>query len=207
MALNGIEPGLAEYRLPYREDVGQQDGFFHGGVIGGIAEGVMGAAAATLVAVDANVVGAEYEVDLLSPGRGVRCSPAVRGLARPETDRLRADIVALDEDGAERCVPSPRAPWRSSSRMPPPADETAQNRRLGPLPDPREAEIRGGSHDAKAGLDEQTLAARIVGFMPIHVEPLLGTLAIPIVSRSAVRAGSRGGGQIFPLPHAPRRRH
>ena len=57
-------------RLPYRADIGQQDGFFHGGVVGGIAEGVMGAAAATLVAAGANVVGAEYKVNLLAPGRG-----------------------------------------------------------------------------------------------------------------------------------------
>ena len=67
MALNRIEPGLAEYKLAYREDVGQQDGFFHGGLIGGIAEG---AAAATLVTAGANVVGAEYKINLLSPGRG-----------------------------------------------------------------------------------------------------------------------------------------
>ena len=102
VALNRIEPGLAEYRLPYREDVGQQDGFFHGGVIGGIAEGVMGAAAATLVAVDANVVGAEYKVNLLSPGRGVAL--LARGAVVRPGRRLivcRADVVALDEDGAE----------------------------------------------------------------------------------------------------------
>ena len=102
VVLNRIEPGLAEYRLPYREDVGQQDGFFHGGVIGGIAEGVMGAAAATLVAADANVVGAEYKVNLLSPGRGVAL--LARGAVVRPGRRLivcRADVVALDEDGAE----------------------------------------------------------------------------------------------------------
>jgi uncharacterized protein (TIGR00369 family) len=102
VALNRVEPGLAEYRLPYRDDIGQQDGFFHGGVIGGIAEGVMGAAAFTLVAAGANVVGAEYKVNLLAPGRG----PALlaRGTVVKPGRRLivcRADVLALGEDGSE----------------------------------------------------------------------------------------------------------
>jgi uncharacterized protein (TIGR00369 family) len=100
--LNRVEPGLAEYKLPYSEDIGQQDGFFHGGVIGGIAEGVMGAAAATLVAAGANVVGAEYKINLLSPGRGAAL--LARGTVVKPGRRLivcRADVVALSEDGAE----------------------------------------------------------------------------------------------------------
>ena len=99
--LGRVEPGIAEYRLPYRDDIGQQDGFFHGGVIGGIAEGSMGAAAFTLVAAGANVVGAEYKVNLLAPGRG----PAL--LARATVVKpgrrlivCRADVLALAEDGS-----------------------------------------------------------------------------------------------------------
>ena len=102
VVLDRVEPGLAEYKLPYRENIGQQDGFFHGGVIGGIAEAVMGAAAATLVADGANVVGAEYKVNLLSPGRGAAL--LARGTVVKPGRRLivcRADIVALREDGAE----------------------------------------------------------------------------------------------------------
>jgi uncharacterized protein (TIGR00369 family) len=102
VTLNRVEPGLVEYRLPYRHDIGQQDGFFHGGVIGGIAEGAMGAAAFTLVAAGANVVGAEYKVNLLAPGRG----PAL--LARATVVKpgrrlivCRADVLALGDDGSE----------------------------------------------------------------------------------------------------------
>ena len=102
VVLNRIGPGVAEYKLPYREELGQQEGFFHGGVIGGIAEAVMSAAAATLVAARANVVGAEYKINLLSPGRGTPL--LARGaVVRPGQKLIvcRADIVALDEDGAE----------------------------------------------------------------------------------------------------------
>lgn len=97
-----VEPGLAEYRLPYRTDIGQQDGFFHGGVVGGIAEAVMGAAAATLVEAGANVVGAEYKVNLLSPGSGVAL--LARGTVIKPGRRLivcRADVLVLATDGGE----------------------------------------------------------------------------------------------------------
>lgn len=100
--LNRVEPEFAKYTLPYRESIGQQNGFFHGGVIGGIAEAVMGAAAATLVPAGANVVGAEYKINLLSPGRGTAL--LARGVVVKPGRRLivcRADVVALGENGAE----------------------------------------------------------------------------------------------------------
>jgi uncharacterized protein (TIGR00369 family) len=72
VVLGPVAPGRVEYHLPFRPDLGQQDGVFHGGVIGGLAEGVMGAAAASLVAAGSNVVGAEYKVNLMAPGAGTR---------------------------------------------------------------------------------------------------------------------------------------
>ena len=95
-----VEPGVAEYRVPYQADIGQQDGFFHGGVIGGIAEAVMGAAAFTLVEAGANVVGAEYKVNFLAPGRGTLLA---RGTVL-KPGRLivcRADILAIADDGSQ----------------------------------------------------------------------------------------------------------
>ena len=98
-----IEPGLVEYRVPFRAELGQQNGFFHGGVIGGIAEAVMGAAAATLIAADRNVVGAEYKLNLLSPAVGP--SILARGNVVKSGRSLivcRADVFVQTEDGNER---------------------------------------------------------------------------------------------------------
>jgi uncharacterized domain 1 len=96
-----VDAGIAEYRLPYRPEIGQQNGFFHGGVVGGIAEAVMGAAAATLVGADANVVGAEYKLNFMAPGLGAAL------LARGEVMRpgrrlivCRADVFAVAADGS-----------------------------------------------------------------------------------------------------------
>jgi uncharacterized protein (TIGR00369 family) len=102
VALNRVEPGLVEFRVPFRADLGQQDGVVHGGVMGSLAEGAMGCAAATMVAAGANVVGAEYKVNLLAPGRGVAI--IARGQVIKPGRRLmvcRADVFAVAEDGAE----------------------------------------------------------------------------------------------------------
>jgi uncharacterized protein (TIGR00369 family) len=99
--LGSIAPGRVEYRLPYRPDLGQQDGVFHGGVIGGMAEGVMGAAAASLVAAGANVVGAEYKLNLMAPGAGALLV-AVGQVVRPGRRLIvcRADVFSLATEQA-----------------------------------------------------------------------------------------------------------
>ncbi len=102
VALSRIDPGEAVFRVDYRPDVGQQDSVFHGGVIGSVAEAVMGAAAATLAPVDTNVVGAEYKVNLLAPAAGVTL--LAHGYVMKPGRRLivcRADISSRDAEGQE----------------------------------------------------------------------------------------------------------
>ncbi len=101
--LSRFEPGSVDYRVPFRKDLGQQNGFFHGGVIGGVAEAVMGAAAFTLVEAGHNVVGAEYKLNLLSPGFG----PALlaRGtVVKPGRTLIvcRADVFVETAEGELR---------------------------------------------------------------------------------------------------------
>lgn len=98
-----IEPGAVEFRVPFRADLGQQDGVFHGGVIGGIAEAVMGSAAASLVPAGSNVVGAEYKINLLAPGAGEAI--VAHGHVLKAGRRLivcRADVSAVGANGRSR---------------------------------------------------------------------------------------------------------
>jgi uncharacterized protein (TIGR00369 family) len=68
--LASITPGQCEIRLPFRADLGQQHGFFHGGVIGMIADSAGGYAAFSLMPADASVLTVEYKMNLLAPGDG-----------------------------------------------------------------------------------------------------------------------------------------
>jgi uncharacterized protein (TIGR00369 family) len=65
-----VEPGRCEIRLPFRPELSQQHGFFHGGVIGMIADSAGGYAAYTLMPADASVLTVEYKMNLLAPGNG-----------------------------------------------------------------------------------------------------------------------------------------
>ena len=68
--LSVVEPGHVEMRLPYREELGQQHGFFHGGVIGALADNVGGYAAFTMLDAKDSILTVEYKMNIVSPGRG-----------------------------------------------------------------------------------------------------------------------------------------
>jgi uncharacterized protein (TIGR00369 family) len=68
--LTRLAPGACEIRLPYKPEVTQQHGYFHGGIIGTIADSAGGYAAFTLMPLDSSVLTVEYKMNLLAPGDG-----------------------------------------------------------------------------------------------------------------------------------------
>lgn len=65
-----IEPGYCEIHLPFKADLTQQHGFFHGGVIGMIADSAAGFAGYSLTGADAGVLTIEYKMNIVAPGDG-----------------------------------------------------------------------------------------------------------------------------------------
>ena len=63
--LSRLTPGACEIRLPYKPELTQQHGFFHGGIIGTIADSAGGYAAFTLMPLDSSVLTVEYKMNLL----------------------------------------------------------------------------------------------------------------------------------------------
>ncbi len=68
--LTVVEPGRCEIRLHFREDLGQQHGYFHAGAMAAVADSAGGYAAYTLMGSRDSVLTVEYKVNLLAPGRG-----------------------------------------------------------------------------------------------------------------------------------------
>jgi len=68
--LTSVEPGRAEIALAYRDDLTQQKGFVHGGVIGMIADTACGYSAFSLMPAGGSLVTVEYKMNILKPGRG-----------------------------------------------------------------------------------------------------------------------------------------
>ncbi|HMG15629.1 MAG TPA: PaaI family thioesterase [Saprospiraceae bacterium] len=65
-----VKPGFCEIHLPYNINLTQQNGFFHAGIIGSIADNAAGYAAYSLMHRDASVLAVEFKLNLLSPADG-----------------------------------------------------------------------------------------------------------------------------------------
>jgi uncharacterized protein (TIGR00369 family) len=65
-----VEPGYAEVALPFREDLTQQKGYVHGGILGMIADTACGYSAFSLMPAGCSLVTVEYKMNILTPGRG-----------------------------------------------------------------------------------------------------------------------------------------
>ncbi len=90
--------------LPFRDDLTQQHGFLHAGVVAAIIDSACGYAALTLMPPDAAVLTSEYKVNLLSPAAGDAIIARGRVLKAGRTLIVtRGDAFAL-KGGEEKLV-------------------------------------------------------------------------------------------------------
>ena len=68
--LTRIEAGWCEIELPFRDELSQQHGFFHAGVVSTIADSAGGYAAFSLFPADSSVLTVEFKINLLAPADG-----------------------------------------------------------------------------------------------------------------------------------------
>ena len=93
-----VEAGEVEVALPFRDDLTQQKGFVHGGIIGMIADTACGYSAFSLMPAGGSLITVEYKMNILKPGRG-----ALRALAtviRPGRTLTVARAEVYAEDGS-----------------------------------------------------------------------------------------------------------
>lgn len=70
IVLSTVDPGFVEMRVSRREELTQQHGFLHGGLVGTVADNSCGYAAFSLLGVNDSIVTVEYKINLLSPAKG-----------------------------------------------------------------------------------------------------------------------------------------
>ncbi|TND08653.1 MAG: hypothetical protein FD123_2157 [Bacteroidetes bacterium] len=68
--LDIVRDGYCEISIPYREELGQQHGFFHAGIVGTLADNVAGYAAYSAMHPDSSILTVEFKINLLAPAKG-----------------------------------------------------------------------------------------------------------------------------------------
>lgn len=99
--LSRLAPGECDIELPFKAELTQQHGYFHGGIIGTIADSAGGYSAFTLMPEDSSVLTVEYKMNLLAPGDGQLLIARGRVLKSGRTLVVsRVDVVVV-KDGRE----------------------------------------------------------------------------------------------------------
>ncbi len=96
------ERGLVELVMPYSDKVTQQQGGFHGGAMGALADIAGGYAGLTVLPEDAEIVTVEYKINFLASLQGGE----VRAIGRVTKGGKRiivttAEVVHIDEHGKQ----------------------------------------------------------------------------------------------------------
>jgi uncharacterized protein (TIGR00369 family) len=100
-----IEPGFCAIEMGYTAGVSQQQGFFHGGAIGAIADSAAGYAAYSLMPAGAEVLTVEYKLNLVRPAVPPTLRAEGRVLRAGKTLTVcRADVFHVGPAGPEACA-------------------------------------------------------------------------------------------------------
>lgn len=100
--LTSITPGACEISLPFSAAVSQQHGYFHGGVIGTLADAAGGYAANTLLMPVSECLTAEYKINIVAPGIGDRLIARGKVLKAGKTLVVSSAEVFAVQHGKEK---------------------------------------------------------------------------------------------------------
>ena len=103
-ALVHVAAGEVDIALPFRDDLTQQDGFLHAGIVAAIADSACGYAAYSLMSAESSVLSIEFKLNLLAPAVGTKLVARARVLRSGRTITVcRADVAAIT-DAADKLV-------------------------------------------------------------------------------------------------------
>jgi uncharacterized protein (TIGR00369 family) len=95
-SLGAVEPGYVEVALPWREDLTQQKGFVHGGILGMIADTACGYCAFSLMPTGCSLVTVEYKINILTPALGSLVAKGQVVKAGRTLTVARAEVYSAD---------------------------------------------------------------------------------------------------------------
>jgi uncharacterized protein (TIGR00369 family) len=100
-----VDPGVVEIEIPAREDLTQQNGYMHAGIVTTVLDSACGYAAYSLMPDGSGVLSVEFKVNLLAPAKGelIRVRAEVKRAGRTLTV-CTADAFAVNGDESAVCA-------------------------------------------------------------------------------------------------------
>lgn len=95
-----VYPGEVHIKFPFSDNVTQQHGFVHAGILTTVVDSACGYAASTLMPADSEVLTIEYKVNFMSPAKGSKFLAMGRVLKPGRTITVCSGEV-LTKDGSE----------------------------------------------------------------------------------------------------------
>lgn len=96
------EPGFCEIHIQYDKNITQQNGFFHGGIVGTVADNAAGYAAFSLMDKSSSVLTVEFKLNLISPADGELLIGKANVLKQGKTLTVCRSDVFVVKDGIEK---------------------------------------------------------------------------------------------------------
>ena len=101
--LVALRPGHCELAVDVRDELKQQHGFAHGGVVSYLADNALTYAGGTAMQVP--VVTSEFKINYVRPAVGTRLIARAIAVSSGSTQAVcRCDVFAVDGNGAEKLV-------------------------------------------------------------------------------------------------------
>ncbi len=100
-----VEDGFCEIHLPFKEELTQQHGFFHAGVISTLADNAAGYAAFSKMDANSSILTVEFKLNLMSPGDGEMLIAKAKVLKSGKTLTIcRADVFVIKNGKEKLCA-------------------------------------------------------------------------------------------------------
>ncbi|MFK7803292.1 MAG: PaaI family thioesterase [Anaerolineae bacterium] len=109
--LTHVAAGEVDIELPFRQDLCQQAGFIHAGMITTVIDTACGFAAQTLMPANSDVVTVEFKINFMSPAVGDRFIGRGRVVKSGKTLTItQGDVYAIrEQEGTEKHIATMQA--------------------------------------------------------------------------------------------------
>ena len=102
--LVAVEPGRVVIELPWAQELTQQHGFLHAGMVATAMDTACGYAGFSLMPADAAVLTIEYKINLLAPAKGQRFRMEADVVKPGRTISVVEGIAYAIDDGREKVI-------------------------------------------------------------------------------------------------------